>query len=132
MSAPRGPTKRPRSCAQARARSRPGRSRATPERMAPALLRVGHSNHPIERFLSLLTRHGVTALGDVRSFPRSRFNPQFNRDRLEAALKDAAIGYVHLRDALGGMRGDFGAIARLPSFSAGLERVGDGAKRYRI
>lgn len=100
--------------------------------MPPALLTIGHSNHPIDHFVSLLTRHGVTALGDVRSFPRSRFNPQFNRDRLEASLKDAGIGYVHLGDALGGMRGDFAALAALPSFAAGLERVRNGALHRRI
>src|SRR5271170_5334057 len=66
--------------------------------MPAELLTVGHSNHTIEHFIALLTRHGVTALGDVRSFPRSRFNPQFNRDRLEAALRDHAIGYVYLGD----------------------------------
>lgn len=100
--------------------------------VSPALLTIGHSNHPIDRFLDLLTRHGVTALGDVRSFPRSRFNPQFNRERLEGSLKDRGIGYVHLGDALGGMRGDFGAIAAQPSFAAGLERVREGARRHRI
>jgi len=99
---------------------------------APPLFTIGHSNHAIETFLGLLATHRVTALGDVRSFPRSRFNPQFNRDRLEASLKDVGIGYVHLGDALGGMRGDFGAIARLPSFAAGLARVREGAKRHRI
>src|SRR5277367_4220599 len=70
--------------------------------MPAELLTVGHSNHTIEHFIALLTRHGVTALGDVRSFPRSRFNPQFNRDRLEAALRAHGIGYVFLGDALGG------------------------------
>jgi hypothetical protein len=101
-------------------------------RVPPALLTIGHSNHPIDHFLALLTRHGVTALGDMRSFPRSRFNPQFNRDRLEAALKGVGIGYVHLGETLGGMRGDFGAIARLPTFAAGLARVREGAARHRI
>lgn len=103
-----------------------------PALLAPILLTIGHSNHTIDHFVSLLTRHEVTALGDVRSFPRSRFNPQFNRDRLEASLKDAGIGYVHLGDALGGMRGDFAAIAALPSFAAGLERVREGARRHRV
>jgi uncharacterized protein (DUF488 family) len=99
------------------------------DRGVPApLFTIGHSNHPIDHFLALLTRHGVTALGDVRSFPRSRFNPQFNRDRLEASLKAAGIGYVHLGDALG----DFGAIAQLPTFAAGLDRVRDGAERHHI
>jgi uncharacterized protein (DUF488 family) len=108
------------------------KDRPVPASVPPALLTIGHSNHPIERFLELLTRHGVTALGDVRSFPRSRFNPQYNRDRLEASLKTQAIGYVHLGEALGGMRGDFGAIAALPAFAAGLDRVREGATRHRI
>ena len=75
--------------------------------MAPALLTIGHSNHPIERFLDLLARHGVTALGDVRSFPRSRFNPQFNREQLSDALQRAGIRYLHL-PRLGGLRKSIG------------------------
>jgi uncharacterized protein (DUF488 family) len=100
--------------------------------MPSELLTVGHSNHPIERFLDLLARHAVTALGDVRSFPRSRFNPQFNREALEASLRERGIGYVFLGEALGGKRGDFGAIAALPEFRAGLDRVRDGAARHRV
>jgi uncharacterized protein (DUF488 family) len=99
--------------------------------MPTELLTVGHSNHAIERFLALLTQHGVTALGDVRSFPRSRFNPQFNRDRLEAALRAHGIGYVFLGDALGGKR-DFNGVAASPAFQAGLDRVRDGAARHRV
>jgi uncharacterized protein (DUF488 family) len=99
--------------------------------MPAELLTIGHSNHAIERFLALLTQHGVTALGDVRSFPSSRFNPQFNRDRLEAALRAHGIGYVFLGDALGGKR-DFNGVAASPAFQAGLDRVRDGAARHRI
>ncbi len=100
--------------------------------MSPALFTIGHSNHPIDRFLGLLTRHGITALGDVRTFPSSRFNPQFNRDRLEAGLRAAGIGYVFLGEALGGKRGDFAAVAALPSFRAGLDRVREGTARQTI
>jgi uncharacterized protein (DUF488 family) len=100
--------------------------------MDATLLTIGHSNHPIERFAALLARHDVTALGDVRSFPSSRFNPQFNRARLEASLREAGIGYVFLGEALGGKRGDFGALAATASFQAGLARVRDGATRHRI
>lgn len=35
---------------------------------------VGHSNHPIERFLGLLQRHGIELLADVRSMPYSRYD----------------------------------------------------------
>jgi uncharacterized protein (DUF488 family) len=100
--------------------------------MRASLLTIGHSNHPIERFAALLARHDVTALGDVRSFPSSRFNPQFNRGALEASLREAGIGYVFLGDALGGKRGDFEARAAMASFQAGLARVREGAARHRV
>ncbi len=105
--------------------------------MAPPLFTIGHSNHPIERFIDLLTRHGVTALADVRSVPRSRFNPQFNRERLDAALRAANIAYVFLGDALGGKpdapsERDYKAMAAAPTFQAGLDRVRDGATRHRV
>jgi uncharacterized protein (DUF488 family) len=67
------------------------------------VLTVGHSNRPLEDFLRLLRAHGVTLLADVRKMPRSRSNPQFNRDTLPQALAEAGIGYVHL-PALGGLR----------------------------
>jgi uncharacterized protein (DUF488 family) len=64
---------------------------------------IGHSRHPAERFVALLTQHGVQTLVDVRRRPGSRLNPQFNRERLAASLSAAGIGYVHL-EALGGLR----------------------------
>jgi uncharacterized protein (DUF488 family) len=44
---------------------------------------IGHSNHPIERFIALLRQHEITAVADVRSTPYSRFNPQFSREPLK-------------------------------------------------
>lgn len=70
------------------------------------VLTVGHSNHAPEAFLALLTRHGVTALADVRSAPYSRFNPQFNRNALSASLADNDIAYVWLGRELGGRPDD--------------------------
>lgn len=71
---------------------------------APAtVLTVGHSTHPIEEFICLLRVHGVTRVVDVRTVPRSRHNPQFNRDALPTSLQAAGIGYVHLA-GLGGLR----------------------------
>ena len=51
----------------------------------------------------MLAAHSVRQLIDVRSVPRSRHNPQFNRDTLPAALEAAGIGYAHL-GGLGGFR----------------------------
>lgn len=67
------------------------------------VLTIGHSTRSFEEFLSLLHAHGATHLVDVRTVPRSRRNPQFNRDALEAALPGAGIAYSHMA-ALGGLR----------------------------
>ncbi len=64
---------------------------------------VGHSTHELSEFILLLQTHGVTGIADVRTMPRSRRNPQFNKETLPAALKAAGIGYAHL-PVLGGLR----------------------------
>ncbi|HWB84817.1 MAG TPA: DUF488 domain-containing protein [Bryobacteraceae bacterium] len=64
---------------------------------------IGHSNRSIEQFLELLQAHSINLLVDVRTVPRSRHNPQFNRDELPATLAAAGIDYVHL-PGLGGLR----------------------------
>jgi uncharacterized protein (DUF488 family) len=69
----------------------------------PLVLTIGHSTRTIEEFLALLTSHEVTRLVDVRTVPRSRTNPQFNRDVLPESLKAAGIAYVHVPE-LGGLR----------------------------
>ncbi len=64
---------------------------------------VGHSTRPSEVFVGLLTAHGIQALVDVRTIPRSRHNPQYNGDALAATLAEHHIAYVHA-PALGGLR----------------------------
>ena len=67
------------------------------------VLTVGHSNRPLEEFVRLLQAHGATLVVDVRKMPGSRRNPQFGRDTLPQALRQAGIGYVHM-PGLGGLR----------------------------
>jgi uncharacterized protein (DUF488 family) len=55
------------------------------------ILTIGHSNHPLPRFLDLLRGAEVTAVADVRSVPVSRFVPHFNKDRLAASLAENGI-----------------------------------------
>jgi uncharacterized protein (DUF488 family) len=69
----------------------------------PAIFTIGHSTHPIDEFVHLLQTHGVEQLIDIRTVPRSRTNPQFNRDTLPNSLQAAGIGYLHM-PALGGLR----------------------------
>jgi uncharacterized protein (DUF488 family) len=67
------------------------------------VLTIGHSTRTWKVFLELLRAHRVKRVIDVRSIPRSRHNPQFNRETLRKKLRSARIGYVHLRK-LGGLR----------------------------
>jgi uncharacterized protein (DUF488 family) len=64
---------------------------------------IGHSTHPLDVFIELLTAHTITAVADVRKYPASRRYPQFNQQPLSNALASRAITYVHYPD-LGGRR----------------------------
>jgi uncharacterized protein (DUF488 family) len=67
------------------------------------VLTVGHSTRSLPEFIALLEAHSVSRVVDVRTVPRSRHNPQFDRDTLPAALAAAGIGYDHVA-GLGGFR----------------------------
>ena len=64
---------------------------------------MGHSTLPIETFLRILAANSARMLVDVRTIPRSRHNPQFERHSLEESLTRAGIGYQWM-PALGGLR----------------------------
>ena len=99
---------------------------------------IGHSTRTWKEFLELLRAHGIERVVDVRSIPRSRHNPQFNRETLSAKLRGARIGYVHLR-RLGGLRHarrdspnmgwrnasfrGFADYMQTPEFEKGLQRL---------
>jgi len=70
---------------------------------APIVLTIGHSTRTLEEFIGLLQAHGATLIVDVRTVPRSRYNPQFNEASLPGSLKKAGLGYVHV-PGLGGLR----------------------------
>jgi uncharacterized protein (DUF488 family) len=65
---------------------------------------VGHSTRSIAEFVGMIKSAGVTFVVDVRTIPRSRTNPQYNRDVLPDSLAEFQIGYEHIAP-LGGLRG---------------------------
>jgi uncharacterized protein (DUF488 family) len=67
------------------------------------ILTIGHGTRPAEELVDCLLQAGARTLVDVRRFPSSQRNPQFNRDALEATLAAAEIRYVHAIE-LGGRR----------------------------
>lgn len=120
------------------------RRKKTSRPSQPLILTIGHSNRSIEDFLALLKAHGVQRLVDVRTVPRSRHNPQFNRlpalagDALPQTLRRARIAYTYLAK-LGGLRRakpdsvntgwnnssfrGFADYMQTPEFAAGLARL---------
>lgn len=67
------------------------------------VLTIGHSTRTIEEFIEFLHAHAVSRVVDVRTVPRSRHNPQFDKDSLPASLGQAGLRYVHM-PGLGGLR----------------------------
>ena len=93
---------------------------------------IGHSNHPVDRFVALLKAAGVAVVIDVRSTPWSRRFPQYGRERLAEALAAHGIGYRHEGAALGGRPAGpagggpgYEALAARPAFGAALDRLLD-------
>ena len=69
----------------------------------PTVLTIGHSTRKLDEFIHLLKAHQASCVGDVRTIPRSKRNPQFNRETLPNALREAGIDYIHF-PGLGGLR----------------------------
>jgi uncharacterized protein (DUF488 family) len=109
---------------------------------APSILTIGHSRHPIERFLSLLDAAQVTAIADVRSAPVSRFSPHFNKAALAAALAARGIAYAFLGKELGGRPdrtelytegvADYEKMAAALEFRAGMARLTQEAEQHCV
>jgi uncharacterized protein (DUF488 family) len=104
---------------------------------------IGHSNHAAEVFRGLLLRHGIEEVMDVRSSPHSRYNPQFNRRALKAALVETGVGYVFMGAELGGRpaapscydgegRVQYDRLAETDAFRAGIRQVIQRAGERRL
>ncbi len=104
----------------------------------PLVLTIGHSTRPLPSLIELLQANSVTRVVDVRTMPRSRRNPQFNRETLPDALQAVGIDYVHM-PGLGGLRHPradslnagwrndsfrgFADYMQTPEFEANLQRL---------
>jgi uncharacterized protein (DUF488 family) len=112
-----------------------------------AAFTIGHSTRSVQDFISLLLSHQIDLVVDVRTVPRSRRNPQFNRETLPQSLQEAEIGYEHVA-ALGGFRrpvphssnagwrnASFRGYAdymQTAAFAAAIESLAERAQRQRL
>src|SRR5919108_5478739 len=93
-----------------------------------AIFTIGHGVRPLEELVETLQQVGVETLVDVRRFPGSRRNPQFNQGTLAAALDEAEIAYRHAVELGGRLSGEpgeerFGCI-RVAAFRSYAARMG--------
>ena len=102
------------------------------------LYTVGHSSQSLEEFLSLLQRHSINCVVDVRSVPASKFAPQFNEESLKRFLKLHNVQYLPFGDEFGARRTDcinddgqvdFEMAVTTPLFQQGAERLMKGLNR---
>ena len=89
---------------------------------------IGHGTRPASELVESLASAHVQRLVDVRRFPGSRRNPQFNRDAIVAVLEAAAIEYVHAVELGGRRSGEPGegrfACIETPAFRSYAARMG--------
>ncbi len=115
--------------------------------MNDMIFTIGHSTHPIDEFIHILQTYGIEKIVDVRTIPKSRYNPQFNQDALREELQKHNIEYIHLA-GLGGLRHTtkdsinkawknasfrgFADYMQTPEFANGLEELIELAKEKRV
>lgn len=106
----------------------------------PALYTIGHSTHPLEYFLELLSRQSVNCVIDVRSVAASAYNPQYNKEPLSNFLKNNGIEYLHFAEEFGARhtdpdlldedgKVDFEKVRNSWNFKKGVERLWQGVDR---
>jgi len=112
-----------------------------------AVFTICHSTRSVHEFIALLSAHHIELVVDVRSVPRSRRNPQFNRETLPESLQAAGIGYEHVA-TLGGFRRSspqstnagwrnasfrgYADYMQTAAFAAAIERLAERAEHTRL
>jgi uncharacterized protein (DUF488 family) len=104
---------------------------------------LGHSNHPIEKWLDLLRQHDIQVVVDTRSSPFSKYTPHFDKALMQRALEGAGIRYLYLGAELGGRPANpdyydasgrvlYGRLRDDPDFQAAIARLETGIERFRV
>ena len=111
-------------------------------RTSGSIYTIGHSNHSLDTFITLLKNYQIEVLVDTRSSPFSRYSPHFNRDSIKAATHEAGIKYGFFGKHLGGRPDDedyydeegrvvYSQVAKSFLFNEGVERLVSGIQKFR-
>ncbi|HUU64432.1 MAG TPA: DUF488 domain-containing protein [Dehalococcoidia bacterium] len=112
--------------------------------MEGSIYTIGHSNHPSETFVRLLTQTEIEVLVDIRSNPGSQWASYANPCDLEQILRAVGIQYIYLGDMLGGQpddpdcynpqtgKADYKEMQKKEFFKRGINRLLEAMKTYHI
>jgi uncharacterized protein (DUF488 family) len=90
--------------------------------MTDTLWTIGHSTRSLDEIASLLRKHDVGVLVDVRRFPRGKRQPHLSRENLSKELPRLGIDYMWMGEGLGGFRGGgYEAFMETSEFQVALE-----------
>ncbi|MDP8240249.1 MAG: DUF488 domain-containing protein [Candidatus Hatepunaea meridiana] len=97
------------------------------------LLTIGIGTRDVDGFIEQLKKHSIDYVIDIRTSPYSKYKPEFNKEGIQRAIKQAGIRYGYWGKELGGLptdpyvltngRVDYTKLARRPEFVQGLERL---------
>jgi uncharacterized protein (DUF488 family) len=97
------------------------------------LFTIGHGSRGADEFIHLLKKYSIEVVVDVRTYPNSRFNPQFRKEQFAADLKSSGIEYLYLGEELGGRpkdknfyydgKANYKAIKQTKLFQSGITQV---------
>lgn len=85
---------------------------------------IGTSTRSIEEFIEILKKYNIKIAIDVRSFPKSKKFPHFNKENIKTILENESIQYVYLGKELGGFRkGGYESYMETEEFKKGIEKI---------
>lgn len=92
---------------------------------------VGHSSRSLESFCTLIKEYGIDCVVDIRRYPRSNRNPQFDRSQVRNALRKYAVEYQWI-EAMGGFRKEgYLKYMSSASFTCALSQLESYAEQFR-
>ena len=98
------------------------------------LFTVGHSQHDVNYFISLLNQYNIDYILDVRSIPYSKYAEQYNKENISISLNSANIKYISMGKYFGARPQnkelyhnegylDFEKVRESKDFNKGIENV---------
>jgi len=92
---------------------------------------IGYGNRKFEDFVSLLKRHRINIVVDIRRFPKSVYL-EYVKENLEKELPKFGIKYVFMGDTLGGFRRGYEKHMETETYHEGIKNLLELTKQGKV